>query len=166
MRILKRHALLNLSAILLVTGLLQGCGSTGGRNSPPPNPVSPQPQQTEQPSTPAPALSSGPRPQFYDFPDIPIPMELKLVSDDSSTFQSGDMKSGILTLRGRVDLNSVVNFFQMAMPRENWKPKGGFRYRRSILIYEKPEKTCVINLYEKMYYTYVEIVGAPASGQI
>ena len=93
-------------------------------------------------------------------------MELKVVSDDSSTFQSGDMKSGILTLRGRVDLNSVINFFQMAMPRENWKPKGGFRYRRSILIYEKPEKTCVINLYEKMYYTYVEIVVAPASGQI
>lgn len=166
MGILKRHALLHLSVILLITGFLQGCGSTKGRNSPPPNPVGQTSQQPEQPSAPAPAISSGPRPQFYDFPDIPIPLELKVVSDDSSTFQSGNMKSGILTLRGRVDLNSVINFFQMAMPRENWKAKGGFRYRRSILIYEKPEKTCVINLYEKMYYTYVEIVVAPSSGQI
>lgn len=166
MDILKRHALVHLCAILLIAGLLQGCGSTKGGNSPPPNPVGQTSQQPGQSSPPAPAVSSGPRPQFYDFPDIPIPMELKVVSDDSFTFQSGNMKSGILTLRGRVDLNSVINFFQMAMPRENWKPKGGFRYRRSILIYEKPEKTCVINLHEKLYYTYVEIVVAPSSGQI
>lgn len=166
MRILKSHALLQLSVILVVIGLLYGCGSMGGRNSPPPNPVSQTSQEAPQPSTPGPAISSGPRPLYYDFPDIPIPVELKLVSEDSSTFQSGNMKSGILTLRGRVDLNSVINFFQMAMPRENWKPKGGFRYRRSILMFEKPEKTCVINLYEKMYYTYVEIVVAPSSGQI
>ena len=78
--------------------------------------------------------------------------------------QSGSVKTGILTLRGRVDLNSLINFFQMAMPRENWKPKGSFRYQRSILIFEKPDKSCVIRLYEGTIYTYVEIFVTPASG--
>jgi hypothetical protein len=107
-----------------------------------------------------------PRPQFLDFPDIPFPSELKVVQDDSYVFQSGGFKTGLLTLKGRVDINSVINFFQTAMPRENWKPKGGFRYRRSILIFDKPDKTCIINLYEKTYYTYVEVYVAPANGQL
>ena len=159
----KRHQLLGLTAALLVLTFLPGCSSWGGRSSPPPNPVSQQPQP---PASPAPTLSATPRPQFYDFPDIPTPTELSLVSKESYTFQAGNLKSGLLTLRGRVDLNSVINFFQMAMPRENWKSKGGFRHRRSILIYEKPEKTCIIRLHEELYYTYAEIYLAPAAGGI
>ena len=78
--------------------------------------------------------------------------------------QSGSIKTGILTLRGRVDLNSLISFFQMAMPRENWKPKGAFRYQRSVLIFEKPDRICVIRLYEDIIYTYVEIFVTPAGG--
>ena len=91
---------------------------------------------------------------------------MNLRGKDSYVFQTGSTKVGLITLRGRVDLNSVINFFQAALPREGWKSKGGFRYRRSVLIFEKPDKTCIINMYEKFYYTYVEIYVAPASGQI
>ncbi|NLI82784.1 MAG: hypothetical protein GX443_14000 [Deltaproteobacteria bacterium] len=161
---LKRHHVWMGGAILVVLTLLSGCGSLGGRNAAPPNPVSQPPQQT---AGPAPAReTSAPRPYFYDFPDIPTPSELRLVSDESYTFQSGNQKAGLLTLRGRVDVNSVINFFQMALPKENWKPKGGFRYKRSVLIFEKAERSCIINLYEKLYYTYVEIYVAPSSGRI
>jgi len=103
---------------------------------------------------------------FYDFQDIPVPNELSVLSSESYVFQSGPFKAGVLTLRGRVDLNSLINFFQMALPRENWKAKGGFRYRRSVLIFEKPDKICVINFYEKLYYSYVEIYVAPSGSQI
>ena len=109
------------------------------------------------------APSTGPRPQFLDFPDIPIPSELSLQAKDSYVFQAGSVKTGLLTLRGRVDINSLINFFTMAMPRENWKPLGQFRYRHSILIYGKPEKTCVIRLHEETIYTYIEIYVAPAT---
>jgi len=71
------------------------------------------------------------------------------------------MKTGILTLRGRVDINSLISFFTMALPREGWKPRGQFRYKRSALIFEKPEKTCVILVHEGPIYTYVEIYVAP-----
>ncbi len=129
-------------------------------NAPPPNPV----MQQSQSGSSAPAPSTGSRPQYLDFPDIPIPSELDLVSKDSYVFQSGAMKSGVLTLRGRVDVNSLINFFSMALPRDGWKPKGQFRYRRSALIFEKPDKTCVILLSEGTIWTTAEIYVAPATG--
>lgn len=135
---------------------LYGCNRS---SSPPPNPVAQQPSSAQPPvesAAPAPA-----RPQFLDFPDIPIPMELDLRAGDSYVFQAGSMKTGILTLRGRVDINSLITFFTMALPREGWKPRGQFRYKRSALIFEKPEKTCVILLHESPIYTYVEIYVAP-----
>jgi hypothetical protein len=165
MKIKKCHELGVLHVALICIMALSGCSSMGGQGSaPPPNPVGQQQQTTASTgsttTTPSP---SAPRPLFYDFPDIPVPQELNLQSKESYVVQSGSIRTGILTLRGRVDLNSLISFFQMAMPRENWKPKGYFRYQRSILIFEKPDKTCVIRLYEGMIYSYVEIFVTPAS---
>jgi len=165
MKIKKSHELVLLQVALICLMALSGCSSMGGQSSaPPPNPVGQQ-QQTSAPTgtsavTPSP---SAPRPLFYDFPDIPVPQELDLQPKESYVVQSGALRTGLLTLRGRVDLNSLINFFQMAMPREHWKPKGYFRYQRSVLIFEKPDKTCVIRLYEGMIYSYVEIFVTPAS---
>ena len=143
---------------LLVSFCLLAAYGCSHSSPPPPNPVAQsQPQGGSPPATPA----TGPKPQFLDFPDIPIPSELELQSKDSYVFQAGSIKTGLLTLRGRVDINSLINFFNMALPRENWKPKGQFRYRRSALIFEKPEKTCVILLNEGTIWTYVEIYVAP-----
>jgi hypothetical protein len=74
------------------------------------------------------------------------------------------MKMGFLTLRGRVDPGSVMNFFASALPREGWKLKGEFRYNRSLLIFDKPDKICVILMKEDTYYTYVEIYVSPVAG--
>ncbi|MFP5214183.1 MAG: hypothetical protein ACLGPL_12485 [Acidobacteriota bacterium] len=159
------------SALALTSMLtLAACnGFMGESSGPPPNPVmassQPDSEPGGSPSQPPPA-AGAPHPQFLDFPDIPIPAELEIQSKDSYVFQAGGFKTGVLTLRGRVDANSVLNFFQVAMPREGWKAKGGFRYRRSMLIFDKGDKSCIINVYEKMYYTYVEIAVAPANGQI
>lgn len=169
----RKHSYASTGAILALTLILAlpGCANMGwGQKSSPPNPVTQQsslPSGSGSPaSSPSPSSSASPRPMFYDFQDIPIPNELTLLADESYVFQSGQFKAGLITLRGRVDLGSLINFFQMAMPRENWHPKGGFRYRRSVLIFDKPDKTCVINIYEKLYYSYVEIYVAPANEQI
>lgn len=158
---------------LAITWLLTAaaCSSMGTQSSPPPNPVGQETHSGTSPvapstptSSPAPASTpAAPRPIFYDFPDIPTPQELELQPKESYAVQSGTIKAGILTLRGRVDLNSLISFFQMAMPRESWKPKGYFRYQRSVLIFEKPDRTCVIRLYEDIIYTYVEIFVTPAN---
>jgi hypothetical protein len=170
MRIEKLHGLVFVTVAIILMVATAGCSSMGGQsNTPPPNPVGQQTQPgtvaTSTPTASSPPASSlaAPRPLFYDFPDIPTPQELDLQSKESYVVQSGSIRTGILTLRGRVDLNSLISFFQMAMPREQWKPKGFFRYQRSVLIFEKSDKTCVIRLYEGTIYTYVEIFVTPAS---
>jgi hypothetical protein len=165
MKIKKCHEFAILYMALICIIAFSGCSSMGGQGgAPPPNPVGQQ-QQTTAPtgSTPVTSSPSAPRPLFYDFPDIPVPQELDLQPKDSYVVQSGAIRTGILTLRGRVELNSLINFFQMAMPREHWKPKGYFRYQRSVMIFEKPDKVCVIRLYEGTIYSYVEIFVTPAS---
>jgi len=68
-----------------------------------------------------------------------------------------------LTLRGRVDSNSLMNFFVAALPHEGWRLKGQFRYNRALLIFDKPDKICVILMKELTYYTYVEIYVSPVA---
>lgn len=155
----KHFTLMIWFAVAMTVVALSGCSSTG--QSAPPNPVSAPSSSTPGGTPPA----TTPRPMFYDFGDIPVPTELEIVQNESYVFQSGPFKAGLMTFKGRVDINSVINFFQMALPREGWKTKGGFRYRRSVLIFEKQDKTCVINLYTKLYYTYVEVYVAPMSSQ-
>lgn len=168
------------TTVLFSILILSSC-AWNQQSSAPPSPVAQQQEDSTEtsPSEPpssgpsssgssssGPSAVSAPRPLFYDFPDIPVPSEVKLLSKDSYVFQAGSLKTGLLTFRGRVDINSAINFFQMAMPREGWKAKGGFRYKRSVLIFEKSDKSCIINLYEKMFYTYIEIYVAPMAGQI
>jgi hypothetical protein len=105
------------------------------------------------------------RPTAYDFPDVLIPGELELVSGSSYVFQGPKTKAGLLVFKGRVETKSVIDFFQTSMPRENWKFKGGFRYKRSVLVFEKPEKICLLNIHEDLYYTYVEVYLTPVEGQ-
>ena len=150
--------------VCLVTAY--GCS---GSNAPPPNPVT-QSQPPPGPSagtgpaaTPPPAASSGTNAKFLDFNDIPIPPEINIQSKNSYVFVSGQIKMGFLTLRGRVDSNSVMNFFVSALPHEGWRLKAQFRYNRSLLIFDKPDKVCVILLKEETYYTYVEIYVSPVA---
>lgn len=161
MRNWNRKQASSLILVLLCVLALSDCSSWNQKNSPPPNPIS-QPQEG---SSPPPAMSSGPRPLFFDFPDVPMPQELSRQEGRTFVVQSGSMKAGLLTLRGvRVDVRSLINFFQVAMPRENWKPKGGFHAERTVLIFEKPDKICVINLVETTLYTYAEIYVVPSTG--
>ena len=159
---MKRTKCSNLTKVLVLICILvfAGCSS---RSGPPPNPVA-QPSQSGGYATQA--APSGAKPIFLDFPDIPIPTELKLQSKDSYVSQAGPFKTGLLALRGRVDINSLINFFQMALPREGWKAKGLFRYRRSVLIFDKQDRSCVVILREGSIYTHAEIYVAPSmSGQ-
>jgi hypothetical protein len=151
-----------------------GCSRSG---APPPNPVG-QSQQAPlppagpgpaygpaavAPASPVPAFPSEPRAKFFQFNDIPIPPHVEVQTKNSYVFQSGQIKMGFLTLRGRVDSNSLINFFVAALPHEGWRLKAQFRFNRSLLIFDKPDKVCVILMKEGTYYTYVEIYVSPAA---
>ncbi len=105
--------------------------------------------------------ATGPLPKYYDFEDIPVPFELNIDKDESFIYQTTNFKAGVLVLSGRVDPSSVISFFSVTLPRENWKLLGGFRYHRSIMVFEKGSRICLINVKESPLKTYVEIYVAP-----
>lgn len=154
---------------LLVLVLCSGCGTTGrGGSAPPPNPMGQSSDLSPGSTSPPPLLPPAPgQTLVFDFPDVPVPQELSRIDGDSFVFQSGPLIVGLMTLRGmRVDVQSIINFYKIAMPRENWKPRGGFNAKKTVLIFEKPDKTCVINVYEKLFRTFVEVYVAPMSGAL
>jgi len=112
-----------------------------------------------------PADSSFPREEvthkYYDFEDIPIPGEMKINAKDSILFESLNIKSGMLSFSGRVDGDSLFNYFQASMVNEGWSLISYIKYGTYILTFEKPDKLCIIRIIEKSFSTELEIWISP-----
>ena len=104
---------------------------------------------------------TGPVPLYYDFGDVLIPSELKLDKKASFVFQTTNFSAGVISLKGRVEVSSLLTFFNSNMQKDNWKEIASFKSPRSVIMYEKANRYCVINISEKDFYTYVEIWVAP-----
>lgn len=100
-------------------------------------------------------------PLYYDFGDVLIPGELKIDKKSSFVFGAANSSAGVISLKGRVEISSLLSFFSSNMQKDNWKEIAFFKSTRSVIIYEKTNRYCVINISEKQFYTYVEIWVAP-----
>ncbi|MCS7280291.1 MAG: hypothetical protein NZ583_01490 [Desulfobacterota bacterium] len=101
---------------------------------------------------------------FYNFPDIPIPKELELVSDRSFIYESPGIKAGVLVFRGNVDVDSLQNYFKINMSKNGWRFVNSFRFREIMLNYAKDDKTCTIKISREGFTTDVEISVGPQAG--
>lgn len=108
---------------------------------------------------------AGPVPLYYDFGDVLIPSELKIDKKSSFVFRTAAFSAGVISMKGRVDVSSLITFFATNMQKDNWKEIASFKSPRSVVMYEKPNRYCVINITEKDFYTYVEIWVAPTIEQ-
>lgn len=121
-------------------------------------------QKKEAPSSPAPEKGTkGEAPLYYDFGDVPVPQELKLQRDSSFIYHSGGFSAGVMALKGRVEIRSLIDFFENNMARDNWRSVSSFKSARTLLLFQKQNRWCVININGKDYYTYVEIWVAPTN---
>jgi len=101
---------------------------------------------------------------YYNvFEDILIPKDLKVDYDSSYLVQAPGFLTGILALKGSVERNSLATFFENNMAKDNWRLMSSFRSPRTstILLFQKENRWCVININEKQFTTYVEIGVAP-----
>jgi len=101
-------------------------------------------------------------PLYRDFEDVAIPRELK--EDKKSTYiiESAGYRSGILALKGRVERNTLIDFFKDNMAKDNWKAVTSFKTPdRAIMLFQKENRWCMINITEKEIYTYVEVGVVP-----
>jgi len=114
------------------------------------------------------ATSSDPKATgtpYKDFVGVLYPEDLKVASDRTYLVETGGITTGILTLKGWVERDSLVDFFRAGMKRQGWQELAVFKSPQantsSILVFLKADRTAVINIHEEIIYTYVEIAVAP-----
>ena len=121
---------------------------------------------THAPGTDMPADKPTPKdkgkvPLYYDFGDVLVPSEMKLQKDKTFVFRTTGLSAGVLVFKGRVEINSLIAFFENNMTKDNWKPVSSFKSSRTFMLYEKKSRWCVIRITENEFSTSAEIWVAP-----
>jgi hypothetical protein len=102
-------------------------------------------------------------PLYYDFGDVLIPRELELDVNSSFVYHSAGLTAGILAFKSKVELSSMIEFFESNMAKDNWQAVGTFKSPRTLLLFQKENRWCVINITDNRWDTLVEIWVAPFS---
>ena len=83
-----------------------------------------------------------------DFREILITDGLSMNRDESMFVRTNSFKGGVLTFDGRVDVISLSDFFEGSMPKNGWKLSGVVKAKNYLLIFTKPDRTCMITISE------------------
>ncbi len=111
---------------------------------------------------------SSSRDIYLDFDDILIPEEMQRDKARTFVFRIGALAAGVLVLKGRVTPEMLITFFETNMSRDNWKAVSSFRSPRSLLLFEKNARWCIVTITEEDFdhKTRVEIWVSPKSEEI
>ena len=141
----------NIIVVALLAFFISGCLG---------NMFSKKPEK-EQPSEPLPK-SRTTTAVYYDFEDILIPRELSIVKSRTVIISSPGFTSGIITLKGRLERQSLFDFFSNNMQKDNWNIISQIKSPSStIMVFQKISRTAVITIRDEHLSTYVEVGVAP-----
>ncbi|MBC2704574.1 hypothetical protein, partial [Desulfobacula sp.] len=99
---------------------------------------------------------------YYDFEDVLIPRELSIVKNRTVVILTPGFTSGLITLKGRVERQSLFNFFNNNMAKDNWTVISQIKSPGiTIMVFQKSSRTSVITIRDEQIYTYVEVGVAP-----
>ena len=130
--------------MLVSVALITGCSSSGRK---------------KEGSKETPAVEE--RARYVHFEDVLIPHGLKLQMDQSFIYETPSLKAGKLVFSGRVEPQSLASFFTNNMERDGWKLVNKFGFKNLVLNFSKPDKTCMVNIYDRPVKTIVEIWLGP-----
>ncbi|MEW6595094.1 MAG: hypothetical protein AB1413_09520 [Thermodesulfobacteriota bacterium] len=136
-----RQALLGLVLLGLAGCAQLGLGKSAGESAPPAETAT----ATNQPYNPA------------EFRDILIPGELAWNRDKSMVIKTDSYAGGVLNFSGKVDINSLSEFFAKSMERNGWKLAGSIKYKQVLLAFVKPAKTCTITIADSEFGLKTEV---------
>ena len=87
-------------------------------------------------------------------------------SDSSFLYVSSGLTVGVMTVKGRVETDSLISFFQNNMTKDNWKLISYFKSPKTLMLFRKETRWSAISITEGTYYTYAEIWVAPTVGNV
>jgi len=105
--------------------------------------------------------NSDSTPVYYAFPDILVPIELKEIKKSSFVYEMAGVTAGILSLKGQVDRDSLISFFEINMAKDNWSVVTTFKSPTTMILYKKKNRRSVFRITEKSLNTYIEIWVTP-----
>ena len=141
---------LNIVAIVLSAFFISGCFGLGS---------SPKPEEESFADKPKSRQTTA---IYHDFEDVLIPMELSVVKDRTVIISTPGFTSGILVLTGRVERQSLFNFFNNNMQKDNWNIISQIKSPdTTIMVFQKPSRISVITIRDEQFHTYVEVGVAP-----
>ena len=116
-------------------------------------------QETKAPPPPPGKYSA----RYYYFDDVLVPGELNYKPDKSFIYETPQFKAGSMYFtKAWLDVDSLVDFFNYHMEKDNWKLVNSYRGKESFLSFSKPDRTCNIRIMERWYgTTHVEIRVGP-----
>jgi len=149
----QRMSIIALSLLILFSVAWTGCSTTVKER---------QPGQTLGETTGG-VKAEEERTGKYYFNDVIVPNELNYKPKKSFVYETTGFKAGIMFFsKWRLDVDSLIDFFNYHMEKDNWKRVNSFRGKESMINFSKPDKTCTIKIVEKWYgSTVVEIRVGP-----
>ena len=141
-----------IACLALMTGVLlmmSGCSVLKGKET------------TQAPGKPGMAAHTENGPVYYDFGDVLLPRELSIDKDDSFVFSTPGLTAGVLSLSGRVEVNSLITFFENKMPADGWRMISVFKAPRTMMLFKKQTRWCVISITEGQLSTTAQIWVSP-----
>ena len=100
---------------------------------------------------------------YYDFGDVLVPKELKVDKKSSFIYQTEGFSAGVLVLKGRIETSSLISFFENNMTKDNWHMISSFKSERTMLLFQKAHRWCVMSITDETFNTHVEIWVAPTT---
>ena len=156
-----KYRLLMSAVIGILAIVFAGCATTESRNAPAGG--TSQSASAGGTSPAAVQRDKGESPVYRDFGDVLVPGEMETLPKSSFVYITSGLTAGVLTLEGHVDAESLIAFFQNNMIRDNWKMVSYFKSPKSIMLFKKETRWCVIIIYTTPagYFTTAEIWVAP-----
>ena len=133
------------TACCLLTTSLTGC-STLSNNKGSANPGSLEPQA------------------ILKFSDVPVPVGLKSLPQQSYSFESSGVRVGVLKYQGKNNPDQIVNFYKEQMAMYNWNLVNIVEYGQRLMNFERENETCIITMQPIDWgYTLLTISLGPKS---
>ncbi|MFH1281495.1 MAG: hypothetical protein ABIH91_02110 [Candidatus Omnitrophota bacterium] len=131
----------------LLTIALTGCTTYSGSKGPV-NPGSLSPQA------------------ILKFTDIPVPVGLKSLPEQSYSFESSGVRVGVLKYQGKNNPDQIVNFYKEHMPMYNWNLINIVEYGQRLINFERENETCIVTLQPMGWGNTLLIISLGPKSQI
>ena len=100
----------------------------------------------------------------YSYRQILLPFGLELDKKESLFVDTNSFVGGHLRYSGKLEIESLAEFFINTMPQNKWKKVYSSLIGRILQAYTREGRTCIIKMTESNFKTYVDIYVSDVVG--